>query len=645
MQILNAIIRKYRAFRDFWHTHIATYTYIDLYPHLKTPLDTNNSAPNKNNSIDSACNTARNKERETIESIQPYVAQNETGLESSISFDRLSDSKDSNEKLESNNYDSRFSANLNNSESLDSIHSTLQNSAFAQTTITQTTESLESSPNGWVQGAVVQNKENLKPSPSVSKSQDFISKSTQHLDFNTTACHINLEQSEREISSIELEQNLDSKPACYVERSETSNIESKTDFSLNAQNDNKQNLDSIKSMPQSSTSAQVAQNLDSKNHALNSQPQADLTRNLYSTQTTNKNPSTKDTIHSTQNLTQANLTPLLHALKKPYITLNQLNSNHTKPHPLANIFHCKKSMRMYYTILPLNSLEASNIDIEKSELKSPNMLDSIVPLKAKSNGLIPYNYECKYFLQNQNKAHFNFQLFAIKSEVLESYALKYSGKILCLNPLEMFSSLFTLYPYLKRYTIIFQDSNKHALCHYTQGFLTISVVLERTEALQNYYSLIEDFGEIFYCDFSGKADLLLDFKDIASLFNLPLKECLQLLALEYIRTKPAYIHFYARAFYSMRSFLKMLLFATLCIFIFYFLALFYHKYEYFQYLRHEALTHSTQIDSLYHKKQQYPLMYEKLFENLLTKQSLNFCLQQDYNEIESTWIQTDCNKP
>lgn len=121
----------------------------------------------------------------------------------------------------------------------------------------------------------------------------------------------------------------------------------------------------------------------------------------------------------------------------------------------------------------------------------------------------------------------------------------------------MFSSLFTLYPHLKRYTIIFQDSSKHALCHYAQGFLTISIVLERTEALQNYYSLIEDFGEIFYCDFSGKADLLLDFKDIVSLFNLPLKECLQLLALEYIRTKPAYIHFYARAFYSMRSFLKI----------------------------------------------------------------------------------------
>ncbi len=202
MQVLNAIIRKYRAFKDFWHTHIATYTYIDLYPHLKTSLDTNNSTPNKK----SACNTAYNNERDAIESIQPYVAQNETGLESSMSFEGLSDSKDNNEKLESSNYDLRLSASLNNNESLDSIHSTLQNTA-----ITQTTENLESSPNGWVQGVVVQNRENLKPSLSVSKSQDSISKSTQNLDFNTTACHIDLEQSEREISSIELQQNLDSK--------------------------------------------------------------------------------------------------------------------------------------------------------------------------------------------------------------------------------------------------------------------------------------------------------------------------------------------------------------------------------------------------------------------------------------------------
>lgn len=550
MQILNAIIRKYRAFKDFWHTHIATYTYANSYPHLKSSLNTNDFIDSNN----STHNTTYDKERESIESIQPSIAQNQTSIESSISLDRLNDFKSNNEKLESTSYDLRLGANLNNNGNLDSINSTLQNSAFTQTTITQTTENLGS-------------------------------------------CHIDLDQSERAISS----------------------IESKTDFSLNAQNDN--NLDSIPNGRVQGERVQNGENPDS-------------------------NPTnTKDTIHSTQNLNQANLTPLLHALKKPYITLAQLYNNHAKPHPLAKIFHRAKSMQMYYTILPLDSLEASNIEIEKSELRQANMLDSIVPLKAKSNGLIPYNYECKYFLQNQNKTHFNFQLFAIKSEVLESYALKYSGKILCLNPLEMFSSLFTLYPHLKRYTIIFQDSSKHALCHYIQGFLALSIVLDRTEALQNYYSLIEDFGEIFYCDFSGKADLLLDFKDIASLFNLPLKECLQLLALEYIRTKPTYIHFYARAFYSMRSFLKMLLFATLCIFIFYFLALFYHKYEYFQYLRHEALTHSTQIDSLYHKKQQYPLMYERLFKNLLNTQSLNFCLQQDYNEIESTWIQTDCNKP
>ena len=68
-----------------------------------------------------------------------------------MSFEGLSDFQDNNERLESSNYDLRFSANLNNIESLDSIHSTLQNTA-----ITQTTENLEFNPNGWVQGVVVQ---------------------------------------------------------------------------------------------------------------------------------------------------------------------------------------------------------------------------------------------------------------------------------------------------------------------------------------------------------------------------------------------------------------------------------------------------------------------------------------------------------
>lgn len=60
-----------------------------------------------------------------------------------MSLEGLSDFQDNNEKLESSNYDLRFSANLNNIESLNSIHSTLQNTA-----ITQTTENLEFNPNG-----------------------------------------------------------------------------------------------------------------------------------------------------------------------------------------------------------------------------------------------------------------------------------------------------------------------------------------------------------------------------------------------------------------------------------------------------------------------------------------------------------------
>lgn len=412
----------------------------------------------------------------------------------------------------------------------------------------------------------------------------------------------------------------------------TANTESNINISLNTHNF-LNNSDSINDNGFKNT------NLSSINQTLDNNITIDSIHNK------NNKESIQSHSKSISNDANNKITSFYHILKQPYITLTQLYNSYTKPHPLANIFHRKKSMCMYYTVLPLDYLIAVNIDIEKNDLRQKNMLDSIIPLRAKNKGLVPYNYECKYFLQSQTKTHFNFQVFAIKKETLHHYALNYSGKIICLNPIEMFSSLYVLYPHLQRYTIMFQDSNKHAICHYINGMLVVSIVIERTEALQNYYSLIEDFGEIFYCDFSGKADLLLDFRDIKTLFNMPLKDCLHILALQYISAKPTYIHFYAKSFYNMRSFVKILLFTSLCSFIFYFLTIFYHKYEYYEFLKHEAITHRAQIDSLYYKKQQYPLIYERVYKNLLETHSLNFCLEQDYNTTESTWIQTDCNKP
>ena len=97
---------------------------------------------------------------------------------------------------------------------------------------TQNSKILESQPFGWVQGVGVQDNENLE------STQNTPTHTAQNLEFNN--CHIN--QSEREISSKSLKQNLDSIPyeqsaelktqnkqnldskPCHIERSEISNM-------------------------------------------------------------------------------------------------------------------------------------------------------------------------------------------------------------------------------------------------------------------------------------------------------------------------------------------------------------------------------------------------------------------------------------
>lgn len=326
-----------------------------------------------------------------------------------------------------------------------------------------------------------------------------------------------------------------------------------------------------------------------------------------------------------------------------YITIAQVYGAE-KSNWLARVLHLNASGRLYYVIIPLDLLIGVQIDIEKSYLRQADMSDSIVPLHAQNQGLIQNDCEYRYFLQKQTETHFTFQIFCVLQTILQQYATKYAGRILFINPLELFCGVFTLYPHLTRYTIIFQDNRRHALCHYENGFLSVSVVLERGEALQNHYGLIRDFGTIFYCDFSGKPDLLCDFTDITTLFNMPLQECLHLLALQHIRTKPDYVNFFAQAFYSLRSKLKTLIFVSVFILVFCFGSFYYNKYQYHKFLQNEERNYQTQIETLYRKKQQYPFMYERIYGRLLDSQSFHFCLQQDYNKVESIWIQTDCEK-
>lgn len=336
---------------------------------------------------------------------------------------------------------------------------------------------------------------------------------------------------------------------------------------------------------------------------------------------------------------------LRQCINNPYITLSQLYGN-TKSYWLTKALHCRESMRIYYAILPLDVFYGTQIDIEKTHLQQSNMFDSIVPLHAQNKGLIPLNCEYRYFLQNQTKTHFIFQIFCVSQKILQQYANKYLGKVLCLNPMELFCGLYDLYPNLTQYTIIFQDDNKHALCHYVNGLLSVSILLERNEALQNHYGLIEDFNTIFYCDFSGKPDLLCDFTNITTLFDAPLSECLHILALHRIRTKPSCTNFYPQSFYKMRSYVKALFACVLVIFIFCFGVFYSNKYQYNKFLQQERQKYHTQIEALYQKKQHYPLMYERIYRQLLENHSFNFCLQQDYYQKskEYMWIQSNCAK-
>lgn len=617
MQMLNAIIHSYRAFREFWHTHITTYTYVDLSCNLHTKSNANNlSNTNAFAQVEKSINTNDSKNAKPIHSETPSI---------NSLYSKDTQDKSSLQHLFTQNDTSTQAGSIINSAHIDTLHNfKMQNRQRLDSKTDLDEEALPS----------------LKTQHNPSKSfVNHTDQSKMSKNLNLTPLEVGMKSSiphhgYLDSKSISMQDNDVSKQNLYPqildtnqhkEISTTLNTDSLPHVHNNISSENKKNLDFMNLYPKTHTQYVQDNKIDSTQNISTMQYSADST-------------------HKTRSKIPATITSLQYILELPYTTLAQLHNKQAKPHTLAKMLYCKRSMRMYYGILPLDYLKATHIEIEKGDLRQMGMLDSIVPLRAKNSGSIPYNYECRYFLQHQTQTHFNFQIFAIKDEILQHYASHYSGKLICLNPLEIFSSLFAFYPHLKRYTIIFQDSKKHALCHYVYGWLVVSIITDRTEALQDYYSLIDDFGEIFYCDFSGKADLLLDFKDITTLFNMPLKDCLHILALEHIRTKPTYTHFYAKAFYNMRSTIKMFASASVCIFAFYLSTFLYHKYEYSKFLHHEALIHSTQIDSLYHKKQQYPFMYERIYDHILETQSLNFCLQQDYSNTESAWIQMDCNK-
>lgn len=293
-------------------------------------------------------------------------------------------------------------------------------------------------------------------------------------------------------------------------------------------------------------------------------------------------------------------------------------------------------------VLSPDFIEIADIMLKKNEIVENGLMDRLALLKARQFNLIPHDCECLYSIKNMDSEHISFYLFsAIKSKL--SWLLIHSKQLCCLNPFYIFTSLYLLYPNLTHYTIVFQDKDSHALCHYSYGNLDFVVITQRQIALQNYYTQIEILGEMLYCDWSGEREYLRDFIPIESLFNAPLDTCLKILAISHIYTKPINTNFCSNEFYMLRNKIQWLLLSSCLILGFFIGSFFYQKYQYYKFITSQNKEYMLIISKQFDKKQTYTPMYYRIYSHLLRDKNLKFHIKQEYrnatNSDKKKWIQ------
>lgn len=291
----------------------------------------------------------------------------------------------------------------------------------------------------------------------------------------------------------------------------------------------------------------------------------------------------------------------------------------------SNMFYRIFSLKIFskeICVLTPSMLHSCNIAMSKSEVQS--MFDKSCLLRAKKEKKISSNCEYRFYVNNIKKDCVNFQIFSISKNILNDFIKGESRKLYFLNPFEICSALYFLYPDMQHFTIIFQDKSHHSLCHYTQGLLDFNVVVERSEALQDFYSNIEIVGSVFYVDFSGDRAYIEDYISIESCLNMPLDACIRALSFFYTKTQNIESSFYPKDFYKMRFALKSLFFATMALVLFFILNFFYNEYKYNAAISQQKQNELRAINEKIEKKKNYTPMYDKIYENLATRRSLNF---------------------
>lgn len=283
-------------------------------------------------------------------------------------------------------------------------------------------------------------------------------------------------------------------------------------------------------------------------------------------------------------------------------------------------FFILRYFRNNICVLSPDFLHAYMVEIPLNKLKQT---------KSDSICLTKINKECKeqeykYYTQEIKQDSVFFQIFCVSKEFLNKFSQKVKNKIYFINPFELFSTLYNIYPQLSHYTLIMQSEKYHCLCHYSYGFLDFSVIIERSQALQDYYKNIEIIGEIFYCDWSGRREYVEDYMNVEACLDMPLNDCLKMLSFAYLHNKSLESSFLARNFWNTKSFIKNL-FLLAFVFIFYLTgSLIYEIYEYNNMIHTKETNYKQEILNEANKKENYEPMYNRIYSHILEKKSLNF---------------------
>lgn len=277
-------------------------------------------------------------------------------------------------------------------------------------------------------------------------------------------------------------------------------------------------------------------------------------------------------------------------------------------------------------VLSPDSIFATTAHIQRQESAKPYFTESLCLLNAKK---IPPNSQHKYYLQKLDKDNLTFQIFCVPKSVLNDFSMQMTKSLYFLNPLEIFSALYSFYPALSHYTLILQGITHHALCHYIYGHLSFAVVLQKDSPLQDYFKDIKNLGEIFYCDYSNDRLFVGDFKNIESCFNMPLDNCLKILSFKYLQDKGLKSSFFADDVWNLRTFLKVVLSASFLLILCLILNICYKYYAQHAFINEQNEIYKQNLQKQKAKKESYTPVYDQIYEHIQNKKSLNFRIKND----------------